>query len=89
MGKKKKRPLMTCRLLQMLIYYLRIWNQFKPLRSLILEQQAYTVCILSPPSVSIIRTSSLLENRSANKDCKDRLKGLGASVIYSFSNVLY
>ena len=43
--------------------------------------------ILSPSPVSIIRTSFLQENRSPNKYCKDRSKGLGASVIYSFSDI--
>ena len=45
------------------------------------------MCILSPHPVSIIRTSFLQENRSPNKYCKDRPKGLGASVICSFSGI--
>ena len=45
------------------------------------------MCILSPHPVSIIRTSFLQENRSPNKYCKDRPKGLGASVINSFSSI--
>ena len=80
---------MTCRHLQMLIIVQGFGTKFKSLRSVILEQRTYTVCILSSPPASIIRTSLLQENRSPNKYCKDRLKGLGASVISSFSSVLY
>ena len=46
------------------------------------------VCIFPLPPVSIIRISFLQENRSLNKYCKDRSKGIGASIIYSFSGIL-